>query len=340
MAASLGDFGVQLIGALSAASRRSSRSSCSTHGSGVRWDDRERGRCGTRSTSPPPARGCPRSTAWASSPCRTCRWAPEAHGQPHSLGLPRHLRRPALRPGGLQRPGAPSRVQPLGVGQAHAGDEQVRLRGRPRPTARPLPVAQRPTSPSGKGVVPPSQAPPQKPVWDPQAYASQVLGQYASGGRLDLTQLPGVVGSSFQLPPPPPAASGATAPPGGATAPGAAPIEYKGKELVLPTSWKSTHVTDGLADKGFTHAEDIMGHPGTPVGAPEEGVVMYFHPTGAQGGGSMMIRAASGRTYWLGHIADGVPAGTKVTRGQRIATISGDHPRPHVHIDWSTSYAG
>ena len=116
------------------------------------------------------------------------------------------------------------------------------------------------------------------------------------------------------------------------------PTEMHGKMTVLPTAWKRTHNTDGLADQGFTHAQDIMRDAGTPVGAPEAGTVLYFHPDGAQGGGSMMIRAASGRVYWLGHIANGVPAGTKVKRGQLIAQVSSDHAAPHIHIDYSDTY--
>lgn len=123
-------------------------------------------------------------------------------------------------------------------------------------------------------------------------------------------------------------------------APPPKPAKVKGHEtvrtgdmLVLPTKWESTHPTSGLEDKGFTSAIDIMGAPGTIVGAPEDSVVVYWHPTGAQGGGSMLLRTPSGREYWLGHIANGVKAGTRVRRGQRIATISADHPRPHVHLD-------
>jgi len=107
---------------------------------------------------------------------------------------------------------------------------------------------------------------------------------------------------------------------------------YDGKMLVLPTSTNGTHVTDGLG-WGTRSAQDIMGDPGTPVGAPESGTIIYFHPTGAQGGGSMLFRSDSGREYWLGHIDNGLEAGTKVKRGQSLAVISGDHAAPHVHID-------
>jgi murein DD-endopeptidase MepM/ murein hydrolase activator NlpD len=107
---------------------------------------------------------------------------------------------------------------------------------------------------------------------------------------------------------------------------------YRGKKLVLPTRWKATHPTDGLG-WGTNTAADIMARAGTPVGAPEAGVIVKWNPTGAQGGGSMYFKAKSGRVYWLGHIADGLPPGTKVRRGQVIAVVSADHPRPHVHID-------
>lgn len=102
--------------------------------------------------------------------------------------------------------------------------------------------------------------------------------------------------------------------------------------LQAPTSWTGTHVTDGLG-WGTKTAEDIMSDPGTNVGAPEDGTVVYFHPTGAQGGGSMLFRTNSGHEYWLGHIANGVSPGTRVRKGDVIASISADHPRPHLHID-------
>jgi len=102
--------------------------------------------------------------------------------------------------------------------------------------------------------------------------------------------------------------------------------------LQLPTQWDPTHVTDGLG-WGTKSAIDIMSKPGTPVGAPEDGAVIYFKPEGAQGGGSMLFRANSGKEYWIGHIAGGLAPGTRVKRGQRIAAISPDHPRPHAHLD-------
>ena len=102
--------------------------------------------------------------------------------------------------------------------------------------------------------------------------------------------------------------------------------------LGLPTHWDATHVTDGLGWN--THsAIDIMSDPGVAVGAPEDAVVVYWKPTGAQGGGSMLLRTKSGREYWIGHIANGVQAGTRVRRGQRIADVSADHDAPHVHLD-------
>ena len=109
-------------------------------------------------------------------------------------------------------------------------------------------------------------------------------------------------------------------------------VVYQGDKMILPTSWKGTHVTDSLG-WGTKTASDIMGAAGTPVGAPETGRVVYYHPTGAQGGGSMLIRTKSGREYWLGHIQSDLQEGATFKRGQVIAAISADHPRPHVHID-------
>lgn len=117
-----------------------------------------------------------------------------------------------------------------------------------------------------------------------------------------------------------------------APAPAAAPAKA-GVDMQLPTSWRPTHVTDNLG-WGTRSAEDIMGKPGTTLGAPEAGTVVYWHPTGAQGGGSMLFRADSGKEYWLGHVAHGRRAGTRVGRGQRLAVIANQHvSAPHVHID-------
>jgi hypothetical protein len=102
--------------------------------------------------------------------------------------------------------------------------------------------------------------------------------------------------------------------------------------LQIPLRWDATHPTDGLG-WNTRSAVDIMAAPGTGVGAPEDAVVVYWKPTGAQGGGSMLLRTASGREYWLGHIANGLKAGSRVKRGQRIADISSDHDAPHLHLD-------
>lgn len=113
----------------------------------------------------------------------------------------------------------------------------------------------------------------------------------------------------------------------GPSGPGAAPV--KG-EIVTSKGWTATHVTDGLG-WGTKTAGDIMGHPGTPVGAPESGTIVRHGS--AQGGDSLYFQGDSGKTYWLGHIANAVPVGTKVKANQPIAVISPDHPRPHLHID-------
>lgn len=109
---------------------------------------------------------------------------------------------------------------------------------------------------------------------------------------------------------------------------------YVGRTFQLGTSWQGTHITDGLDwNDGAETAIDIMGKAGTPVGAPEAGVVLEWSPTGAQGGGRLVFRANSGALYWIGHIDNGLAPGTRVRRGQPLAVISSDHAAPHVHID-------
>lgn len=107
---------------------------------------------------------------------------------------------------------------------------------------------------------------------------------------------------------------------------------FNGKMLQPGTTWSGTHVTDSLG-WGTKTAQDVMAAAGTGVGAPEDGRVVYFHPTGAQGGGSMKFVSDSGYEYWLGHIADGVRPG-RYKRGQKIAVIADqDVSAHHLHID-------
>lgn len=113
-------------------------------------------------------------------------------------------------------------------------------------------------------------------------------------------------------------------------APDAAPVP-KGM-IVTSKGWKGSHVTDGLdLNKGSKTAGDIMAAPGTPVGAPESGTV--FRWGSAQGGEALYFRGDSGKVYWMGHIDNRAPVGTKVRKDQVIASVSADHPAPHLHID-------
>jgi murein DD-endopeptidase MepM/ murein hydrolase activator NlpD len=73
-----------------------------------------------------------------------------------------------------------------------------------------------------------------------------------------------------------------------------------------------------------------MADPGTPVGAPASGVVTAHGS--AQGGQALYLTGDDGYEYWLGHIEPTVPVGARVVADQPIATVSADHPRPHLHI--------
>lgn len=119
---------------------------------------------------------------------------------------------------------------------------------------------------------------------------------------------------------------------------GGAPTPASRGKLQAPSSWAGTHVTDGLG-WGTKTAIDIMAAPGTPVGAPEDGTTGAFNPSGAQGGGSLRFYSYSGWEYWLGHVDQGQP-GKKVLRGDTICVVSGDHPRPHLHLDKTRMLAG
>jgi len=111
------------------------------------------------------------------------------------------------------------------------------------------------------------------------------------------------------------------------------PNDLPAKGMVVTSKgWTPTHVTDGLG-WGTKTAADIMAAPGTPVGAPESGVVVKLGS--AQGGQSMYFQGDSGKTYWLGHI-DGeysLPPGTRVRGNETVSRVSADHAAPHLHID-------
>ena len=196
----------------------------------------------------------------------------------------------------------------------------------------------------GIPIPPPSPPSPQatpgpERVWDPLLASKNIRDQLImGGGRIDLMGMPQLTASSYKTvaPPPVPAAAAPAADlaPSAETQKNHGPtLTPNGKVMNLPWSFKATHATSGLEDEGFTQAVDIMAHPGTSVRSPGEGTVEYFHPTGAQGGGSMLIRFSNGKVGWLGHIANGLPAGTKVRAGQQLALVSPDHPAPHAH--WS-----
>jgi murein DD-endopeptidase MepM/ murein hydrolase activator NlpD len=103
-------------------------------------------------------------------------------------------------------------------------------------------------------------------------------------------------------------------------------------EVITSHGWKGSHVTDGLNwNEGQKTAGDIMAKAGTPVGAPEDGVVVRWGS--AQGGQALYFRGVSGKMYWMGHIDGRVPVGTKVRKDGQIAVISADHKNPHLHID-------
>ena len=110
---------------------------------------------------------------------------------------------------------------------------------------------------------------------------------------------------------------------------------FKGKTYVLPSAWQSEapHPTAGLDwNNGARTADDLFpGPPGTPVGSPENGVIVKHG--NADGGQSVYVLSDSGSTYFIGHIENAIPVGTRVKRGTPIAIVSPHHDNPHVHID-------
>lgn len=103
----------------------------------------------------------------------------------------------------------------------------------------------------------------------------------------------------------------------------------KGADVRLPARFRPTHKTDNL---GWP-AVDIMGKPGARVGSPVSGTVVRHGS--AQGGEALYIDGPDPDKkpdWWVGHVENRAPVGTRVKRGQTIASISGKHPRPHVHL--------
>jgi murein DD-endopeptidase MepM/ murein hydrolase activator NlpD len=118
----------------------------------------------------------------------------------------------------------------------------------------------------------------------------------------------------------------------GPVAPSAPKLSANGKTLRLGTSWSGTHVTSNLDwNRGKKTAVDIMAAPGTAVTAPEPGQVVRHGS--AQGGQALYFMGDSGRLYWMGHVENMAPPGTRVKAGGRLALISADHANPHLHLD-------
>jgi murein DD-endopeptidase MepM/ murein hydrolase activator NlpD len=118
----------------------------------------------------------------------------------------------------------------------------------------------------------------------------------------------------------------------GPTARGEEVPRATGKKLQVPTTWAGSHVTDNLDwNRGAKTAVDIMAAPGTAVLAPESGRILRHGS--AQGGQSLYFLSDKGKLYWMGHIDEMAPAGSRVKKGQRIASISSDHAAPHLHLD-------
>ena len=107
-----------------------------------------------------------------------------------------------------------------------------------------------------------------------------------------------------------------------------------GKGIDLSSiAWRETpHAGGRTSGLGWGDDEpiDIMGAPGTPVGAPASGVITE-HGSAKEGGRSVTILGDDGNEYWLGHIDNLPPIGSKVQAGQIVGVISPEHPRPHVH---------
>ncbi len=109
------------------------------------------------------------------------------------------------------------------------------------------------------------------------------------------------------------------------------PVVPNGKSILMQDL---THETGGVPH--HPAFDDAVGHPGLAVIAPEALTIEYIgHATrrdGSPNGRSIHATGASGIHYWIGHVEDVLPVGTKVQKGRKMAVISANHEAPHVHV--------
>jgi hypothetical protein len=107
-------------------------------------------------------------------------------------------------------------------------------------------------------------------------------------------------------------------------APNLGPVVVGGKSVL---EQDLTHATGGLP--GYPAFDDGWV-AGRSVIAPEDLVVTK--QSSAQGGDAFYATGVSGIKYWVGHVDRAPITGKKFRKGDHMASISGDHPRPHVHL--------
>lgn len=100
-----------------------------------------------------------------------------------------------------------------------------------------------------------------------------------------------------------------------------------------------THRTDGLDAHGsvWPAFDDGIGRPGLVVIAPElvtiTGHGRAVRRDGRPNGRSLDLAiGASGLEYWIGHLEQPAPVGSRVRKGARLGVISANHEAPHVHV--------
>lgn len=216
---------------------------------------------------------------------------------------------------GKRTPGMSQYVSKIAGSLGQGGGGSGAVVGSPSPGAASAPT-------------PPPSVSQSMPTFDEGKMAQTIVDALISGGgQVNFANLPQQVESAWgtqkvDLTPD-------ATPTGAATGP-TKPVQATrtGQGILPPLTFKATHQTSGLG----WDAIDIMDPPGTPVRSPISGVVKYFHPEGAQGGGSMEIIGDDGQTYWLGHIANGLPGGTRIDPGTLLAVVANQSvSAPHLH---------
>lgn len=178
-----------------------------------------------------------------------------------------------------------------------------------------------------------------KRVFDPGAMGNAILGQFAQGGSINLGKMPGIVRSSYRTIPGIPgraAVPGRPGAPGTPSDPGDLAKGHVPQGQIIPSTFKRTHETSGLA--GYP-ATDWFKPAGTLVGAPVSGKITRISGgEGTRGSGiygwNLYITGDDGSQYFLTHFGSlaGLREGMRIKRGTPLGRVARYGNASHIHV--------